>query len=60
MNVMEEIRNNIEVVKRKFTFKIENIKKPIEIKEVNEGMARYRIMNIYHTWNMKLIDENHI
>lgn len=59
-DALENIRRNIEAVKRRFTFKVSYIDKPIEITEVNEGMARYRLMNIYHTCDMELLSEEYI
>jgi hypothetical protein len=57
---IEKIRNSIEVVWRKFTFKIEGLDHTVSVNEVNEGMARYRIMNIYYTSNAELISEEYI
>ncbi|MFL0245508.1 hypothetical protein [Candidatus Clostridium stratigraminis] len=58
--MLEELRRSIEIIPRKFTFKIESIEKSIEIKEVNEEMAMYRLRNMYPCGNVKLIGEEFI
>lgn len=59
MSGLGEIRNSIKINRGRFIFKVSGIKKLVEIEEVNEGMARYRIMNEYHTSSMTLIRESH-
>ena len=58
--ILEELGRNIEVIPRKFTFKIRGIEKPIEINEGNEGMAMYRLRNEYPAGDVKLIAEEYI